>query len=181
MRGLKVNLRTVFVVRRATAAAQIRHPTETRLNQTVLSTDRPTDYTIDRMCGSVAAGAGDAVVTGSNSSQFHKGDLAMPNYLVLSSGGSKPASEAEGKAVMAEWMAWANKVGDGLVDGGNPTTPNARTIQANGKVSDVPAGSMVTAYMIIKADSLDAAMAMVKDCPVLKRVTSISVFETFAM
>jgi hypothetical protein len=105
----------------------------------------------------------------------------MTKYLVLSSGGSKPESEAEGKAMMADWMAWVDKIGDGLVDGGNPTTPNARTIHANGKVSDVPADSMVTAYMIIKADSLDAALTMVKSCPVLKRVTSLSVFETFAM
>jgi hypothetical protein len=103
----------------------------------------------------------------------------MANFLLLYSGGSMPASEAEQKAVMKEWETWFGKIGAGLVDGGNPTTPMARSIASNGKVSTVQAGSMVSGYSIIKADSLDAAVSLAKGCPVLKGGASISVFETF--
>ena len=38
---------------------------------------------------------------------------------------------------------------------------------------------MVTGYTILKADSLDAATALAKGCPVLEGGGQISVFETF--
>jgi hypothetical protein len=103
----------------------------------------------------------------------------MANYLLLYSGGGMPASEAEQKAVMAEWTAWYGKLGNAVVDGGNPTTPMAKSISSDGKVSDGPVGSMVTGYSIIKANSLDEAVALAKGCPVLKGGAKISVYETF--
>jgi hypothetical protein len=103
----------------------------------------------------------------------------MNNYLLLYSGGSMPASEAEQKAVMDDWMAWFQKIGSALVDGGNPFTPMAKTINPNGMVSDGPVGGMASGYSVVQADSLDAAMAIAKGCPVLKGGAKISVFETF--
>lgn len=103
----------------------------------------------------------------------------MANYLLLYSGGSMPASAAEQKAVMNEWTAWFGKLGSAVVDGGNPTTPKVKNISHDGKVADGPVGSMVSGYSIIKADSLDAAVALAKGCPVLKGGAKISVFETF--
>lgn len=103
----------------------------------------------------------------------------MANYLILYSGGSMPANEAEQKAVMDDWMAWFGRLGSALVDGGNPTTPMAKSISSDGKVSDGPVGSMVSGYSVIKADSLDAAVALAKGCPVLKGGAKLSVFETF--
>jgi hypothetical protein len=38
---------------------------------------------------------------------------------------------------------------------------------------------MPSGYSIIKADSLDAAVALAKGCPVLKGGATIMVFETF--
>ena len=101
------------------------------------------------------------------------------NYLLLYSGGSMPESEAEQKSVMDAWQAWFAKLGSALVDGGNPFTPMVKTIASDGKTSDGPAGSMASGYSIIKADSLDAAVALAKDCPVFLGGAKISVFETF--
>jgi hypothetical protein len=103
----------------------------------------------------------------------------MANYLLLYNGGSMPQSEAEQKAIMDAWTAWFTKLGDALVDPGNPTTPNAKTIHSTGKVSDGPGGTMASGYSVIKADSLDAAVALAKGCPVLQGGAQISVFETF--
>ena len=50
---------------------------------------------------------------------------------------------------------------------------------SNGSVKDGPANGMASGYSIIEADSLDAAVKMAKDCPVLLGGATISVFETF--
>ena len=86
-----------------------------------------------------------------------------------------PASEAEMKTVLKEWDTWFGKVGVGVVDGGNPTQPLAKNISSDGKVSDVPMGSMVSGYSILKADSLDEAVELAKGCPVLKDGACVSV------
>ena len=91
-----------------------------------------------------------------------------------------PASEAEQKAVLKEWEVWFGKMGSGLVDGGNPFGPKAKTVASDGKVSEGPLGVPASGYSIIKADSLEAAVALAKGCPVLKSGAKISVYETFA-
>ncbi len=102
----------------------------------------------------------------------------MANFVLLYSGGGMPASEAEQQAVMKAWEAWFSKIGSGVVDQGDPFTPAAKTIAPDGKVSEGPAGTMATGYSIIKADSLDAAVAMAKGCPVLQGGAKITVYET---
>ena len=103
----------------------------------------------------------------------------MANFLLLYTGGSMPESPAEQEAVMAAWGAWYSKVGSNLVDGGNPFTPKAKSISSNGNVSDGPVGELATGYTIIKADSLDAAVAVARECPVLQGGSKITVYETF--
>jgi hypothetical protein len=103
----------------------------------------------------------------------------MANFVLLYSGGSMPATEAEQAAVLQAWGAWYEKLGSAVVDGGNPFTPQAKSIASDGSVRDGPVGTMATGYTIIAADSLDAAVAMAKDCPVLQGGGQISVYETF--
>jgi len=100
------------------------------------------------------------------------------NYLLVYHGGSMPESEEEGKKVMQAWNDWFGTLGDALVDGGNPVS-QVRTIGNDGAVRDgtvnPPSG-----YSIIKAESLDAAVALAKGCPVLRDGASVEVAETFA-
>ncbi len=103
----------------------------------------------------------------------------MANFVLLYSGGKMPEDEAEQKAVVQEWEAWYGKIGGALVDGGNPFTPMAKTIAADGKVSDGPVGSIASGYSVIKATSLDQAVEMAKGCPVLRGGAKISIYETF--
>jgi hypothetical protein len=105
----------------------------------------------------------------------------MSEYLLLYSGGKMPESDEEMAEVTKAWTDWMAELGDGLKDGGNPFTPAAESIAADGAVSDGPAGSMASGYSIIKADSLDAAVGMAKGCPVLQGGAQISIFETFAV
>ena len=90
-----------------------------------------------------------------------------------------PQSETEQKAVLHEWETWFGKLGSAVVDGGNPFTPQAKTITKDGKVSNGSGGPMPSGYSILKANSLDEAVGMAKGCPVLKGGAAIMVFETF--
>ncbi len=103
----------------------------------------------------------------------------MTNFLLLYSGGGMPATEAEQQAVLKEWETWYNKAGSGVIDAGNPFTPQVKTVGPDGKVSNGAVGTPASGYTVIKADSLDAAVALAKGCPVLKSGGSVTVYETF--
>ena len=103
----------------------------------------------------------------------------MANYLLLYSGGSMPESPAEQAAVMQAWGQWFGDLGSALVDGGNPTTGKAKSIASDGTVSDGAVGTMTSGYSILKADSLEEAVKLAKNCPVLQGGAKISVIETF--
>jgi hypothetical protein len=103
----------------------------------------------------------------------------MANFVLLYSGGSMPATEAEQAAVLQAWGVWYDRLGSAVVDGGNPFTPVAKSIASDGTVRDGPVGTMATGYTIISADSLDAAVEQAKSCPVLQSGGQVSVYETF--
>src|SRR5438105_251195 len=103
----------------------------------------------------------------------------MANYLLLYSGGSMPQTEAEQQAIMQAWMNWFGQLGSALVDGGNPTTGQAKTIDSSGSVSSSSELGNVSGYSVIKADSLDDAVAKAKSCPVLQGGAKVVVVETF--
>jgi len=65
-----------------------------------------------------------------------------------------------------------------LVDGGNPVM-KAKTISSKGSVSEGGGQNPVSGYSLIKADSLDAAVKLARECPVLSGGGSIEVAETF--
>jgi hypothetical protein len=101
----------------------------------------------------------------------------MANYLLVYHGGAMPESQEEQARVMEEWTKWFGVLGDRLIDGGNPVS-QSKTIASGGTVSETSNGA--TGYSIIKADSLDNAVAIAKGCPVLHGGASIEVAETFA-
>jgi hypothetical protein len=102
----------------------------------------------------------------------------MPNYILGYHGGGMPDSPEEGEKVMKAWTSWFEKIGPNVVDGGNPVGAT-KTIAANGSVSDGGGANPLTGYSVLKADSLDAAVALAKGCPILMSGGSIEVAETF--
>jgi hypothetical protein len=103
----------------------------------------------------------------------------MANFLLVYTGGTEPQNEAEGAAVMKAWTEWFTGLGAAVVDSGNPISPGAKSVGSDGRVSDRPVGTPATGYSIIKADSLDAAVAVTKKCPHLTAGGAVSVYETF--
>jgi hypothetical protein len=101
----------------------------------------------------------------------------MANYLLVFHGGSMPESQEEGAKVTQAWTDWFGKLGGAVVDQGNPVS-QVRTIASNGSVSNGGVNPS-SGYTILKADNLDAAVALAKGCPVLAGGASIEVAETF--
>jgi hypothetical protein len=62
----------------------------------------------------------------------------------------------------AEWQAWFGQLGPALVDVGHAVTDYASLGEVGG--SD----SRMVAYSVVSAEDMDSALALAKDCPVLR-------------
>jgi hypothetical protein len=105
----------------------------------------------------------------------------MADYLLLYTGGNMPETDEERDRAMKAWDSWFHELGADLKDGGNPFSPNARSIATDGAVSDGDGGIGGSGYSIVKADSIDEAVAKTKGSPVLQGGGGVTVFETFAV
>jgi hypothetical protein len=101
----------------------------------------------------------------------------MGDFLLVYSGGKMPETEEEQAQVMQAWTDWFGELGDTLKDPGNPFAPNAKRMSSDGTVSDAPMDA--SGYSVIKADSMDDALAKAKGCPVTLGGASITIYETF--
>ncbi|HEX8938532.1 MAG TPA: YciI family protein [Candidatus Limnocylindrales bacterium] len=99
----------------------------------------------------------------------------MSKYLLAYHGGGMPSSPEEQQRVLGAWEAWFGRLGAAVADPGNPCGA-ARTIAADGSISD--GRPSVSGYSVIEATSLDEAVRLAKDCPVLQSGASIEVLET---
>ena len=103
----------------------------------------------------------------------------MAKYVLLYSGGSMGATQADQQKQMQAWGSWFGKLGKSLVDGGNPFSDKVKTVASNGSAKDGAAGQRATGYSIVEANSVDAAAELAKGCPVLTSGGQITVYETF--
>ncbi|MEO8907200.1 MAG: hypothetical protein ABI310_03890 [Microbacteriaceae bacterium] len=77
-------------------------------------------------------------------------------YALVYYGGGMPEGEEAQQAVTAAWLAWFGKLGERVVDGGNPFGPSA-------VVGSATPASGATGYSIITAEDLADATALVED------------------
>jgi len=90
----------------------------------------------------------------------------MTKYLFIYHAPMTPADAApptpeQMEAVMGQWNAWAGKVGDRMVDFGNPL---AGGVQVTPEGTS-PSTREVAGYTLIEADSMDDALALAQDHP----------------
>ncbi len=79
-----------------------------------------------------------------------------------------------------EWGSWFGKLGDKLVDGGNPFKDNGQAVNASGvmAVKDSPA----TGYSIVNAESIEDATELAKGCPLMHSADgAVCVYEALPM
>ncbi len=102
----------------------------------------------------------------------------MATYLLAYHGGGMPETEEESARVMAAWGVWMEAVGGAMADAGNPIG-QAATVSPDGSTSPGGGANPVTGYSLLRADSLDDAVALVAGCPILLSGGSVEVCETF--
>jgi hypothetical protein len=103
----------------------------------------------------------------------------MPKYIIVYLGGNQPFSPEEGKQHMSKYMQWLASLGEAAISPANPLK-NMSTVNPDGSVTAGGASTM-SGYTIIEVDSMDAAMAIAKDCPFLEVGGSLEVSELIKM
>jgi len=73
-----------------------------------------------------------------------------------------PSDYAPHAGTPAEWQAWFGGLGSALVDIGNAVTDYASLGEVGGS------GSRMVAYSVVSAEDMDSALALAKDCPVMR-------------
>ena len=103
----------------------------------------------------------------------------MKNY-VLSYFNDGIRDDVSPEDFKAEWQKWFGSLGEKLVDAGNPFNSGGQAVEKSGvtTIENWPS----TGYSIVKADSMEEAVAMAKTCPVLNEPNgAIRVYETMPM
>ncbi len=89
----------------------------------------------------------------------------MPDYIVAYRGGKRPDTAEQRASHMQDWQAWVGGLGDLMV---NPGTPLGKSkIVSRDGVSDDAGPNALTGYSIVKAGSMEAALEIARECPVL--------------
>ena len=104
----------------------------------------------------------------------------MPKYVLAYHGGSRPQTPAEQAQVMDAWIAWFGTLGDAVADVGNPTGA-AKTVSADGSITDGGGANALNGYSLLAATDLDAAVGLAKGCPILSAGGSVEVAEAIDM
>lgn len=103
----------------------------------------------------------------------------MKKFIILYNGPATPPEQMDPektKAIMARWGEWMGKIGDAMVDMGQPMA-NGAAVYDDGSSKDA---LQLSGYSIIQAEDMSAAKKMVEDHPFLSDKTgkfSVEVFE----
>ncbi len=93
----------------------------------------------------------------------------MKSYVITYYGEPNCKNAEEGAEYMAKWKVWMKGLGAALVNPGVPTG-RSKSVSSRG-VSDGVKQNRLTGFSILKAESMDAAIEMVKGCPHLEHGT----------
>ena len=96
----------------------------------------------------------------------------MKKFLMLSYGYIEPTPE-----VVGAWMAWFEKVGEHIVDSGNPLG-HCREVTNTGSRDLRPEMGAAGGYSILSADSMEEAERLLEGCPIIDKV---QLYEAMAM
>ena len=102
----------------------------------------------------------------------------MTKYIIAYLGGNKPASPKEAQQHMSEYRDWLSALGSSAISPANPLK-NTHTLKAD-SVTPTSTTSM-SGFTIIEAGSMEAALAIAKDCPFLNLGGTLEVSELVKM
>ena len=96
----------------------------------------------------------------------------MKDYMFLFRGGSdaRQASPQDMQSQMSKWFAWIDTLkSKGYYVAGHPLTPAGKTVRGSKMIitdgAYAEGKEIVGGYFLVRADSLDHATELAKDCP----------------
>ncbi|MDH5776729.1 MAG: YciI family protein [Gammaproteobacteria bacterium] len=103
----------------------------------------------------------------------------MKQFVFVYLGGNQPSSPEEASKHFEKYMGWLSSLGDAVVI---PTIPlkDTTTVSPDGKV-ELGGSSAMSGFTILKADSMEAALSIAKECPFLEIGGSLEVSEMMQM
>ena len=99
----------------------------------------------------------------------------MAQFVFVYLGGNHPSNPEEADKHFSKYMEWLTALGDKVVI---PTIPlkDTTTVSPNGSIKEGGSSAM-SGFSIIKADSMDAALAIAQSCPFLEIDGTLEVSE----
>jgi len=103
----------------------------------------------------------------------------MKQFVLVYLGGTQPSSPEEAGKHYTKYMEWLTSLGDSVVI---PTIPlkDTCTVSPDGSIGQGGSSAM-SGFSIIKAESMDAALAVAQGCPFLEIDGSLEVSEMMQM
>jgi hypothetical protein len=103
----------------------------------------------------------------------------MSNFMFLFRGGSSPASPEEMQAQMQKWMTWIQRLREeGKYVAGDPLQGGGKVLTSRKIITDGPFAEgkeIVGGYFLVRAETIDQAAEMAKDCPIFENGGSVEV------
>lgn len=103
----------------------------------------------------------------------------MAQYAIIYLGGDEPSSPEEGKAQFARYQAWLGSLGEQAVVPMQPYK-GVRSIAPDGSISEGSSVAM-SGHTVIEAKSMEAALAIARECPFLETNGTLEVAELMQM
>jgi hypothetical protein len=99
----------------------------------------------------------------------------MANFLFVYRGSGDAQSKLSPQQMQEHMQQWMNWIGEGfrkgwMVDAGDALTPEGRVVNAKKVVTDGPfveSKEVVGGFSIVKAETIDQAAELAKNCPAL--------------
>jgi len=103
----------------------------------------------------------------------------MTQFVFVYLGGNQPSNPEEASEHFSKYMNWLSSLGNAVV---SPTIPlkDTHTVSSDGSVR-IGGSSAMSGFSIIKANTMDEAIAMAQDCPFLEIGGSLEVSELMQM
>jgi hypothetical protein len=101
----------------------------------------------------------------------------MARYVLIYSGEQTAESREEQDKILDDWVAWYDKMGDAIAEGGDPFGAAKHIPSLGAPAVDGPGGMPASGYTVIEASSLDAAADACADHPHLTYGGRVHIFE----
>src|ERR1051325_5881047 len=103
----------------------------------------------------------------------------MSNFMFLFRGGERPTSPEGMQAQMQKWMDWISRLrADGKYVAGDPLKGEGKVLTSRKIITDgafAEGKEIVGGYFLIRAETLEEAAELARDCPIFEGGGSVEV------